>query len=97
MIPRIHAGPLFNLLTSGMQLRMFCRVLRTACLRFVVEFCAEIREAVGQERDADIENTTYAIIRSHNQEFMIGPETPLCFPGCAFRAHRCSILLKFEN
>lgn len=52
-IPRICAGPLFNLFTSGMQLRMFCRVLRPARLhlRFVVEFCAEIHDAiVGRDR-----------------------------------------------
>lgn len=76
--------PLF---TSGMQLQMFCRVLRAARLRlrFVVVLRGDPRRrrGTGSRSEMLISRTQpYAIIRplAHNREFMIRPETSLCFP-----------------
>lgn len=52
-IPRTFTELLFNLFTSGMQLRMYCSVMHAARLhlRFVVEFCMETHDAVvGRDR-----------------------------------------------
>jgi len=81
-IPRIRAEPLFNLFTSGMQLRMFCRVLRAMRLYlwFVVKFCMKIHNIIGWDDIEMLISRTYSIrFFVCNQEFMIKPEICDCF------------------
>lgn len=89
-IPRIRASPLFNLLTSGMQLRMFCRAFcaRLGAFAFAFAICRGVlhvhgstspRRDTGLQRDTDIESVNVCNYTSlvRNREFIISPETSL--------------------